>query len=230
MVDFMRFNIFRKKNAKPEPLVLEYFIVFQKSGLPIFSKCFGDFCSVILVDDIILSGFLSALTTMPKMFGEGHDRLNAVEIGYTTLLFDHTLPNGNIICLGFKKEGFSVEKNELIEDLFKQINDFVEITHKDEQWDFLKRDEIRTILNELLDTIITPWINIDQNYREHGPKCSMSIESDLFRGEDDIGLKQPIWTRLSDVFRKRKEILKDEIPEKRNKLLQRGLLRKKDEN
>ena len=225
----MQFNFFKKKKDKTEPLILEYFIVFQKSGLPIFSKCFGDFCSVILVDDLLLSGFLSALTTMPKMFGEGHDRLNAVEIGYTKLLFDHTLPNSNVICLGFKEEGFTVEKNKMIEDLFKKINDFVEITHKDEKWDILKSDQIRLILNELLDTIITPWINIDQNYRDHGPKCSMSVESDLFRGQDDIGLKQPIWTRLSDVFHERREILKSQLSDKKKKLLQRGLLKKKKE-
>ena len=221
----MPFTFFKRKNKTgSEPLVLEYFIVFQKSGLPIFSKCFGDFCGVILVDETILSGFLSAITTMPKMFGNDLNQLNAIEIGYTKLVFDHTLPNGNTICLGFKKESFTDENKPFIDDLFKKINDFVEITHKDEHWDLLARSKLKTLLNELLETVITPWINVDSNYKYHADRCSMSSESELYRGKDDEGMNQPFWQRLSDVFAHRRVVLKDELDSKREKLIQRGLL------
>ena len=218
---------FKRKEKHIEPLVLEYFIVFQKSGLPIFSKCFGDFCSVLLVDEMLLSGFLSAITKMPSLFGEDYNELNAVEMGYTKLRFEHTSPSGHTICLGFKNEGPFLENKRLIDDLFTKIDNFVEDTHKGKRWDFLTASEIREIENELIDSIINPWINVDPNYKNHGEKCSMSIESDLFRGEKDIGIKEPIWKRLSEVFTQRRQVLKDKLDEKREKLIKRGLLKKK---
>lgn len=221
----MPFNFFKRKTqSHSKPLDLEYFIVFQKSGLPIFSKCFGDFCSVILVDESILSGFLSAITTMPKMFGKDLNRLNAIEIGYTKLIFDHTLPNGNTICLGFKKDSFTDENKPLMDDLFKKINDFVEITHKDEHWELLTRSQLKKLLNELLETVITPWINVDPNYRYHADRCTFSTESELYRGKNDEGMNQPIWQRLSEAFAHRRVVLKDQLDSKKEKLIQRGLL------
>lgn len=227
-VRMMNLKWFKRKEKHIEPLVLEYFIVFQKSGLPIVSKCFGDFCSVLLVDEMLLSGFLSAITTMPSLFGKDLNRLTAVEMGYTKLLFEHTTPSGHTICLGFKNEGLILEGKLLIDDLFKKIANFVENTHKDKRWDFLTAHEIRKIENELIDSIIIPWIKIDPNYKEHGEKCSMSIESELFRGENDVGIKEPIWKRLSDVFAQRRKILKESLDEKREKLIKRGLLKKQN--
>ena len=53
-------SFLKKKDSDSDTkLGLEYLIVFQQSGLPIFSKCFGDFCGVLLVDETLLSGFLS---------------------------------------------------------------------------------------------------------------------------------------------------------------------------
>ena len=218
---------FTKKNKKElEPLILEYFIIFQKSGLPIFSKCFGDFCQVLLVDDIILSGFLSALTTMPAMFGKDRNKLNAVEIGYTKLLFNHTTPSGHTICLGFKFEEEVVKKDERIDELFKKIEFFIEETHKNVNWPITPKTQILKIENELIDTIITPWVKIDEHYKTHGPNCTMSVESDLYRGENDSGMKEPIWKRLKEAFANRRQMLKDQLSEKRTKLIERGLLKK----
>ena len=36
-------------------------MIYQKSGLPIFSKCFKGFCALSAQDPVMLSGFLTAL-------------------------------------------------------------------------------------------------------------------------------------------------------------------------
>jgi len=224
----MKLQLLRKKQQKIKPLTLEYFIVFQKSGLPIFSKCFGDFCAILLVDDLVLTGFLSALTSMPAMFGTNTE-LDAIEIGYSKLHFNYTTPSGHTICLGFKNEKGLSKRSDLIDDLFKKITDFVEVKHKDKEWAILKAAEIRAIEYELINTVITPCCVIDPIYKDHGGKCSMSIESDLFREENDVGITEPIWKRFADVFAQRRVVLKDSLDQRREKLLKRGLLKPKND-
>lgn len=224
----MKLPMLKKKQQKSKPLTLEYFIVFQKSGLPIFSKCFGDFCSLLLVDDLVLTGFLSVLTSMPAMFG-ANTELKAIEIGYSKLYFSHTTPSGHTICLGFLNEADLAKKRLLIDDLFEKITYFVEIEYKDKDWAILKAAEIRAIEYELIDTIVSPCCAIDPIYKDHGGRCSMSIESNLFRAENDVGIIEPIWKRLGEVFAQRRIVLKDSLDQKREKLFKRGLLKPKTE-
>ncbi|MHA1769287.1 MAG: hypothetical protein ACTSV3_05485 [Candidatus Thorarchaeota archaeon] len=45
--------------------LLEYLMVYTDSGLPIYSKCYGTFCKTAFKNPELLSGFLSALQTLP---------------------------------------------------------------------------------------------------------------------------------------------------------------------
>jgi hypothetical protein len=51
--------------------VLEYLMVYTSSGLPIYSKCYGTFCKTAFKEPELLSGFLSALETIPPTIGGG---------------------------------------------------------------------------------------------------------------------------------------------------------------
>jgi hypothetical protein len=219
-------KFFKGKSGKLEQnLILEYLIVFQKSGLPIFSKCFGEFCGVLLVDESLLSGFLSAMTTMPTMFGKENNNLNSVEMGYTKLLFSHTMPSGHVICLGFNKNTINEKNQEKINNLFDKINDFIEKDYMNMKWDFTSTEEISPIVEKLLKFIIDPWIHISSNYsKEHIPKCPICIEGEIFRGEGDIGIKQPIWKRLSEIYARGRQLFKDDIPNQKKMFMEKGLI------
>ena len=213
------------RKTSPKNLILEYLIVFQKSGLPIFSKCFGDFCGVLLVDETLLSGFLSAMTTMPTFFGKKETNLNAVEMGYTKLLFSHTLPSGHVICLGFEKHSLTPQNEKKIAFLFEKINNFIESDYKDLEWSMVSTEEIKPILEKLLEKIINPWIHFSVGYtKEHQKECPICIDGYIFRGEHQEGLKMPIWKRLSDIYTMGRKIKEDEIPHQRDLFKERGLL------
>lgn len=223
-ISFIR-NLFKKgKNASQEPLTLEYLIVFQKSGLPIFSKCFGDFCGVLMVDDTLLSGFLSAMTSMPTFFAKD-EKLNAIEMGFTKLIFSHTLPSGHVICLGFNKNTITDSNQSRIDELFQQINKFVEKDKQDVDWSLLSSEEISPIVDELLDQIVNPWIHVSAKYtKHHSEGCPICIDGPLYRGENDEGIKEPVWKRLKDLYALGRKLFKDDIPKKREKLKNRGLI------
>lgn len=41
--------------------MLEYILIYQESGLPIYSKCYSTMCGFLAKDSALLAGFLSAL-------------------------------------------------------------------------------------------------------------------------------------------------------------------------
>ena len=213
-----------KDNSSESPLILEYLIVFQKSGLPIFSKCFGDFCTVLMVDDTLLSGFLSAMTSMPTFFNQKVN-LDSIELGFTKLFFNYTLPSGHVICMGFNKKTTSPQKEKKIDELFEKITKFIEEEKKDINWSFLSTEEISPIVEELLTKIIEPWIHLSSaNHSKHSKGCPICIDGPFFRGEDDIGMKEPIWKRLKDIYTLGRKLFADQIPAKRKQLRENGLL------
>ena len=59
--------------------MIEYLMIYQPNGLPIFSKCFGGFCQLNAKDDALLSGFLHALETFPSLIGG--EELNQLTLG-----------------------------------------------------------------------------------------------------------------------------------------------------
>ncbi len=199
--------------------------MFQKSGLPIFSKCFGDFCGVLMVDDTLLSGFLSAMTSMPTFFAKDEKSLDAIEMGFTKLMFSHTLPSGHVICLGFNKNTITDSNQQKIEALFKEINNFVEKDKKEIDWSLLSSEEIGIIVDELLENIINPWIHLTKDYtKHHAEGCPICIDGPLYRGENDEGIKVPVWKRLKDLYSLGRKLYKDEIPKKRERLKDKGLI------
>ena len=216
----------KKQKSSNTRLIIEYLIVFQKSGLPIFSKCFGDFCGVLLVDETLLSGFLSAMTSMPTFFAEGKaGDLNAVEMGFTKLLFSHTLPSGHVICLGFNKKTITEENQKRIDVLFEKINSFIEQDNATIDWSLQSSEEIKVIVNTLLEKIIDPWIHVSEVYsNEHIAVCPICIDGSIFRGEHDEGIKQPIWKRLGDIYAYGRHFFKDDIPKKRQMFVEKGEL------
>ena len=185
--------------AKKTKLTLEYFIILQKSGLPIYSKCWGTFCSVLSVDDALLSGFLSAITTMPQMLIQSTN-LNAVEMGFSKLLFNYTTPTGKIIIGGFRREEITNKSMKKINDFFVQLSNFLENDYKDTSWDFLTDDEKIDFEKDLLNKIILPWFHAVQSEMHNDNEWPLCTNGNLYKGTSQSNLKDTYVNRLRMIF------------------------------
>ncbi len=65
-------------------VLFEYLMVYTEAGLPIYSKCYGMFCKTAFKNPELLTGFLSALQTLPPTISSGLS-LDAVKMGPTQM-------------------------------------------------------------------------------------------------------------------------------------------------
>ena len=193
---FSKLTTYLNNNKK---LTLEYFIILQKSGLSIYSRFLGSFCSFLSVDDTLLSGFLSAITTMPQMLNQ-NTNLNAVEMGFSKLLFNYTTPSGKIIIGGFRREEINNTSMKKINDFFIQLSNFIENDYKDTKWDFLTDDEKIEFENQLLSKIILPWFHAVKSEMHNDDECPMCSNGQMYKGKDQNGFKVPYVERLNVLF------------------------------
>ena len=84
-------------------VVLEYLMVYTESGLPIYSKCYGTFCKTAFKNPELLSGFLSALQTLPQTISTDLS-LDSVKMGSTEMRFSRTTPTGHSIVVGLAED------------------------------------------------------------------------------------------------------------------------------
>ena len=106
-------------------------MVYMPSGLPIYSKCFSGFCKANATDDILLSGFLSALESFPSMVGG--EALKAIEMGNTSFVFRKTTPSGISVAMGVSK-GADLDEAQ---DVFNQIQILLEEKYNHSNWDVI---------------------------------------------------------------------------------------------
>lgn len=97
--------------------LLEYLMVYTESGLPIYSKCYGTFCKAAFKNPELLSGFLSALETIPLTMGGGMS-LDSVRMGSTEMRFRKALPTGHSIVVGL-----SEDSPEVAEAVFSSVDE-----------------------------------------------------------------------------------------------------------
>ncbi|MDH5402458.1 MAG: hypothetical protein OEY49_08205 [Candidatus Heimdallarchaeota archaeon] len=135
---------------------LEYIIVYKSDGLPIYSKCFGTFCAIAGTNEVLLTGFLSALMTIPEMFGENMD-LKSVEMGYTKLILKRTMPSGVSIAVGIVNNTYDDKKhNTKIETFFEMTKNVLDKDYKDKNWSHIKQNELKEFEEKLIHNAILP--------------------------------------------------------------------------
>lgn len=186
------------KKAKTN-LTVEYLIILRKSGLPIYSKCWGNFCAVLTVDDTLLSGFLSAMTSMPAMFNQDSE-VHAVEMGFSKLLFNYTTPSGHIICGGFRREEINDQSTKLINGFFTQIEKLLEEDYKSQNWDDIPDEDMKQFETKLMNDIIFPWFHTIDSPNHSDDMCPFCSTGMAFKGENNTGLKTKFSDRISNLY------------------------------
>jgi hypothetical protein len=176
---------------------LEYLIVFQNTGVPIYSSCYAGFCANNAYDDSLLTGFLSALTSMPAVLGKHDDALHSVELGYTKLNFSHTTPSGHVICAGVEKTTIVPEHTQHeVEELISKINDLLEGEYKQTNWAMVSQEDRASFEHTMKHGVIEPTLAIFQDKdvcKHHG--CP--LDTDQLVNDEDI----PIWEKVEQNYK-----------------------------
>jgi hypothetical protein len=187
---------------------LEYLIIMQKSGLPLYSRCFGGFCWKLMTDEVLLSGFLTALSSMPAMFGKEDMELKSVEMGNTKINFNFTTPSSHIICFGIDISTLDEPNIEgEMQALVKNLSNFLEIDHSETKWDFLTPENRIEFENQIKSEVIEPSLVSfqDNDFCRAVGRDSCPVDTDSIM-EDKKNHSFPIWEGL------KKAVSKDHMP------------------
>jgi hypothetical protein len=129
--------------------VLEYLLIYTQSGLPIYSKCYGTFCKTAFKQPELLTGFLSAIETIPLTLSSGMS-LQSVKMGTTEMKFSKTTPGGHSVVLGLSEEAPDVAK-----EVFDAVSKVLAAEQfRDADWDYISSDLMEAFERELLNNAL----------------------------------------------------------------------------
>ncbi|MBN2228308.1 MAG: hypothetical protein JW779_01870 [Candidatus Thorarchaeota archaeon] len=173
--------------------VLEYLMVYTEAGLPIYSKCFGTFCMTAFQNPELLSGFLSALQTLPMTISSDLS-LDSVKMGPTEMRFSRTIPSGHSIVVGLPEDN-----KEIADKVFTSVSEILTSNHfKDIDWNFISSDVMHQFETELLQTALF------QALQEHGgfeDKCPLGDQCPIHTNALQYKTKRvKVWNMIKDKY------------------------------
>jgi peroxiredoxin Q/BCP len=188
-------NVF-KRNKLIKRVNLEYLIIYEDSGQPIYSRCWGNVCGLLGQKDELLTAFLAAVSTMPGMFAESDTKVHSMSIGSLRLLFFYT-KGDNVICAAFKEKDVNTETMEIINPLFDKISQLLDEEFRDAPWDKLNDPLVQSFQKKLLSNIIYPWFHVVSpiDGSSHDADCPLCMPSLLSTDK-----KIPFWGRIENSY------------------------------
>lgn len=186
------------------PQKLSYLMIYQKSGLPIYSKCYTGFCMMSAKDPILLTGFLSALENFSEEISK--ENLDSISMGNTVMNFKKSLPTGHSVVIGIESD--KEVDSKLVEDIFNAINHVLETKFLDTDWDYVTTEKTASFEKYLLESALVPALHAHGGFQDECPKgdmCPMKI----LAGTNG---KQTIWKRLRNKY----ETIWDQMKKKMN--------------
>ncbi|MHA2297286.1 MAG: hypothetical protein ACXADA_14755 [Candidatus Hodarchaeales archaeon] len=195
---------------------LDYIIIYQKSGLPIYSNCFSGFCTSLAIDDALLSGFLSALSTMPDVLGQKGENIQGIDLNFLKLCFNHTTPSGHVICLGMEKSTLDeTNYGKQLAPLFKKVEDFIESEYGEADFDLFSQEERQEFGKRVVDEVISPSLKYLRTRCSCGDTCQIISNDLVFESSyhDDLAKlheysKKPVWERIGQIYSKKYNFFK----------------------
>ena len=186
---------------------LDYLIIYQKSGLPIYSNCFSGFCANLRIDETLLSGFLSALSTMPDVLGDSTETIKSVDLQNIKLCFNHTTPSGHIMCLGIEQKYYSQKNEKQLNELFKKIDKFIETEYENFDFSLSTSDERTEFGNRVVNEIIIPSLGFVRKRCACGDTCEALSNDILIEIQDKYDseklhtmMTKPVWEKINSVY------------------------------
>ena len=174
-------------------VVLEYLMVYTESGLPIYSKCYGTFCKTAFKNPELLSGFLSALQTLPQTISTDLS-LDSVKMGPTEMRFSRTTPTGHSIVVGLGEDSEEIAKK--VFDSVSGILAMEKFVSLD--WTFISSDMMNDFEDELLKTALVDALHDHGGFEdacELGDRCP--IHTNAYQ---NATRRSKIWGMVKDKY------------------------------
>ncbi|MFQ6123286.1 MAG: hypothetical protein ACE5R6_01585 [Candidatus Heimdallarchaeota archaeon] len=178
--------------------MIEYLMIYQPSGLPIFSKCFGGFCKAAATDEVLLSGFLSALETFPPTISGG--TLKAVDMGETQLIFRKTYPSGISVVVGLTEKA----DQQVAKEVFHEIQSLIEDKYSHIKWEEIIPEVYEEFRKDLYENAL---FHVLHKYGGFEDRCPRGVRCLMHTKATDLD-KQSIWGRLRGVYNKIRSMMK----------------------
>ena len=122
-----------------KPLSIEYIMIYTDSGIPVYSHCFSTFCRELKQTETLLMGFLSAITILKEIFSS--ENISTIEHNDITMVFCG-LPSKKTIVIGVDTEIYnSNPHNQVLLQLFKDLQEFFGSNYSDYRWGAIKRSK-----------------------------------------------------------------------------------------
>ncbi len=180
---------------------LEYLMVYTNAGLPIYSKCFGNFCRSAFENPELLSGLLSAIEKIPPTIMDGAE-LKGIKMAYTSMRFSKTLPEGHTVVVGLSEDRPDVAKRvyEAVDSLLKQPR------YQGVDWEVVTSELVHDFTRDLTQNYL---VDAMHKFGAFADECPLGDQCPI-HSDPIIGQKRRIW----DVIRARYDAMKKMMQEK----------------
>jgi hypothetical protein len=178
---------------------LEYLMVYTQAGLPIYSKCFGNFCKTAFKNPELLTGFLSALETMPLTISSDM-KLDSVRMGKTDMRFSKSVPTGHSIVVGM-----SEDDQKLADKVFKEISGILESDlFREVDWTVITAELMNAFEEDLMNSTLPKAVHEFKDECPFGDQCPLHVNAFVSR-------RQRIWGAIKRSISSFREKMKKKM-------------------
>ncbi len=176
--------------------MLEYLMVYTQSGLPIYSKCYGTFCKTAFKNPELLTGFLSAIETIPPTLSDGLS-LESIKMGPSQMRFSKTTPDGHSIVAGLSEDRpdiankvFDMVSQILLKDVFKGFD-----------WSHINSTIMKSFEDELLNHALVEALGDHGGFSD---ECSLGDQCPIHTNAF-VHQKTSIWSAVKSRYASMKQ-------------------------
>ncbi len=174
-------------------------MVYTQSGLPIYSKCYGNFCKSAFESPEMLAGLLSAIETIPPTLSEGLS-LQSISMGPTTMRFSKVMPDGHSVVIGL-----SDENPEVAEAVFNAVERILTLDKfKSFDWSYVTSEIVEEFTSELVHGYL---IDAMKNYGGFSDTCPMGDKC-LLHTDALTSRRTRIWDAIKSKYDKAREMMR----------------------
>ncbi|MHA2379396.1 MAG: hypothetical protein ACXADO_04145 [Candidatus Thorarchaeota archaeon] len=171
--------------------VLEYLLIYTQSGLPIYSKCYGTFCRTAFKNPELLTGFLSAVETIPLTISSDFS-LQSVKMGTSEMRFSKTTPGGHSVVIGLSEDA-----PDVADEVFSAVSQTLASEgFVNQDWSIISSELMASFEDELLKSSLPKALH---DYGGFEDKCSMGAQC-LIHTTAYQSRTQRIWGAIKDKY------------------------------
>ncbi|UCH04476.1 MAG: hypothetical protein JSW05_13080 [Candidatus Thorarchaeota archaeon] len=171
--------------------VLEYLLIYTQSGLPIYSKCYGTFCRAAFKNPELLTGFLSAVETIPLTISSDFS-LQSVKMGNSEMRFTKTTPGGHSVVIGLGEDAPDVAN-----EVFSAVSETLASERfVNQDWSIISAELMASFEDELLKSSLPRALH---DYGGFEDQCSMGDQC-LIHTNASQSRAQRIWGAIKDKY------------------------------